>query len=71
MPSNPQTIYVPPTQSETLNLSREVCAALASRTGDSSFADQDVVFGLSDFLRSCGSLLADQLNRPEVPLAAD
>lgn len=62
MPSNPRTMYVPPAQSDTLHFSREVCAELASTTGDASYADQDVIFGLSAFLRTCGTLLANQMN---------
>lgn len=62
MSTNPRTVYVPPTQTDTLHFSREVCEELASRTGDASFADQDVVFGLSAFLRACGTLLAKQMN---------
>ena len=71
MSTTPQMIHLPPTPSDTLHLSREVCTSLAASTGDPSFTDQQVVFGLSAFLRTCGMLLAEQLNRQEAPLATD
>ena len=71
MSTTPQMIHLPPAPSDILHLSREVCAALAASTGDPTFTDQQVVFGLSAFLRTCGMLLAEQLNRQEAPLATD
>ena len=69
--SSLQMIHVPPTPTDTLHLAHEVCASLAASTGDAGFIDQQVVFGLSAFLRTCGMLLAEQLNGQEAPLAAD
>ncbi len=63
MTSVSPVIYVPPTQADALNLSREACGALASSTGDTRFADEDIVFGLANFLQTCGKSLPVEKNR--------
>ena len=67
MPSTAAVLYDPPAQSDLLSLSRSACTALASTTGDSHFADDQVVWGLARFLQTCGAILARQANDPPEP----
>ncbi len=61
--STPSVIYIPPTQADTITLSRDACTALAALTGDPHYTDENIVFGLASFLQTCGTILANRMNR--------
>lgn len=59
---DPKLIYIPPSRSDVMSLSKRVCNVLVLKTGNVGYEDPAVVQGLTDFLHVCGRLLADQLN---------